>query len=95
MAGGTIRAVHARLRGEPLLQARLFRARTARLLQQHEDGFSGLNLHVEDARDLSQAMEQMHWGQVRSFKAPVLVHGCEMFWDRPAGPLGSAPAEWR
>jgi crotonobetainyl-CoA:carnitine CoA-transferase CaiB-like acyl-CoA transferase len=95
MAAAAIRAVHARLRGEPLAQARLSLARTARLLQHHKDSFSGLDLRAVDEGDLSQAMEQTHWGPVRRFKAPISIDGCEMFWDRPASPLGSAPAEWR
>jgi len=87
--------VDARLPGEPLAQARLQLARIARLLQHHKDGLSGLNLCAGDAGDLSQAMEETHCGLVRRFKAPVLFGGCEIFWDRSVGPLGSVPAQWR
>lgn len=94
-AAAAIRAVHTRFCGEPLTQARLSLARTARLLQQHKDGLTGTDIRAVNEGDLAQATEQTHWGHARRLKAPLSIDGCEMFWDRPAAALGSAAAKWR
>jgi len=94
-AAAAIRSVHARFRGQPLTQARLSLARTARLLQQHKDGLTGTAIRAVNEGDLAQATEQTHWGHARRLKAPLSIDGCKMFWDRPAAALGSAPAQWR
>jgi hypothetical protein len=39
-------------------------------------------------------VEHTAWGDARRLPPPVLVTGAPLRWDRPAGPLGSAPAEW-
>ncbi len=39
-------------------------------------------------------VEHTAWGDARRLPPPVVVTGAPLRWDRPAGPLGSAPAEW-
>lgn len=38
--------------------------------------------------------ERTGWGSARRLPPPLVVDGAPMRWDRPAGPLGTAPAAW-
>jgi len=40
------------------------------------------------------AEEQTGWGPGRRLPPPLRIDGASMRWDRPAGPLGTAPAAW-
>ena len=44
--------------------------------------------------DLSPAVEHTVWGPARRLRPPLEVRGAPLRWDRPASPLGSAPAAW-
>ncbi len=39
-------------------------------------------------------VERTRWGDARRLPPPLVVAGAPLRWDLPAGPLGSAPAEW-
>ena len=41
-----------------------------------------------------EPVERTAWGDARRLPPPVVVTGAPLYWDLPAGPLGSAPAEW-
>jgi crotonobetainyl-CoA:carnitine CoA-transferase CaiB-like acyl-CoA transferase len=44
--------------------------------------------------DYSDAVELTEWGPAVRLKSPLRVGGVAMRWDRPAGKLGTSPAEW-
>jgi hypothetical protein len=39
-------------------------------------------------------VERTAWGDARRLPPPLVVYGSPLRWDRPAGVLGSSPAEW-
>ena len=39
-------------------------------------------------------VEHTAWGDARRLPAPVVVDGAPLWWDLPAGPLGTSPADW-
>lgn len=51
-------------------------------------------LAPESADDLMPGLERTQWGEARRVSPPCRVEGAPMRWDRPAGALGSAAAEW-
>ena len=44
--------------------------------------------------DPAAPVERTVWGDARRLPPPVVVAGSPLRWDLPAGPLGSAAAEW-
>ncbi len=85
-------AVHA-LANRQAVTARLSLARTARLLGEGGIGEQGVALQAE-AGDWSPGVEETGWGAARRLRAPAMIEGTPMRWDRPAEKLGSAEAVW-
>jgi crotonobetainyl-CoA:carnitine CoA-transferase CaiB-like acyl-CoA transferase len=44
--------------------------------------------------DYDPAIETTGWGPARRLLPPLAIAGTPMRWDRPAAPLGTAPASW-
>jgi hypothetical protein len=44
--------------------------------------------------DYDPAIEATGWGPARRLLPPLAIAGTPMRWDRPAAPLGTAPASW-
>ena len=94
MAAAAIRGISQRLATGEVMRSRLSLARMARLLteagpQEYRSAFA---LETED--DQASLIEKTFWGEARRLKPPVEIAGSAMAWDRPAAPLGSAPARW-
>ncbi|MEP9369468.1 CoA transferase [Xanthobacter sp. VNH20] len=51
-------------------------------------------LEAPQAADYAPGLEQTGWGPAHRLRPPLRVQGSPMFWERPAGPLGTAAAIW-
>jgi len=72
--------------------ARLSLARSAAFLACHENETTA-SLAPETDDDLGADTEVTYWGPARRLKPPMRVEGCDLYWNRNAGPLGDgAPA---
>ena len=72
--------------------ARLSLARSAAFLACHENETTA-SLAPETDDDLGADTEVTYWGPARRLKPPMRVEGCDLHWNRNAGPLGDgAPA---
>jgi crotonobetainyl-CoA:carnitine CoA-transferase CaiB-like acyl-CoA transferase len=95
LAAAAVRGVAMRLAGAGVLQARLSLARTAKLLlDQGTDAAQEPAFAPESAADLADAVERTAWGEARRIAWPLALQDCPACWLHPAGPLGSAPAQW-
>lgn len=95
LAAAAIRALIARTTGEGSLTARLSLARTAKLLMDHRSTPTELEFEKASARDYAASLEHSAWGPAYRLLPPVTIEGAPMWWERPAGPLGSEPIEVR
>lgn len=90
--------VERRLQGQGC-SARLSLARTACLLAEHAGTGTGTGHGApcapESAADLDTTLEHTAWGPAQRLRAPLTIDGTPMRWDLAAGPLRSAPAQWR
>ncbi|PPC75567.1 acyl-CoA transferase [Pokkaliibacter plantistimulans] len=105
LATAAIRGLTERLQHGVGCESRASLARTARLLL-----CAGTNSHTkpplaaEHQDDLQHHLEQTFWGPARRLQVPLrfdpvtvssaATEPLAMRWDYPAGPLGSANAEW-
>jgi crotonobetainyl-CoA:carnitine CoA-transferase CaiB-like acyl-CoA transferase len=48
----------------------------------------------EGPSDLSAAIEATVWGETRRLRAPLVIDGTPLHFDRPASPLGSSTPTW-
>jgi len=96
MAAAVIRGLTERLTTGAGCVARASLARTAQLLIAHagvQEG--GVPMQPEHPDDLAAQIEHTSWGPAQRIKAPASVDGTPMYWDYPAGELGSVDAEWQ
>jgi len=94
MAAAAIRAVGVVRAGGPGLSARLSLARTASLLGAAPLPAKPAPFAPETDADLAGMDEATAWGPARRLRFPVHIEGIEPRFDRPAGPLRCARAEW-
>ncbi|PWB30805.1 acyl-CoA transferase [Pseudomonas sp. SDI] len=94
MAAAAIRGLSERLVSGCGGEARLSLARTAKLLVENGALTADLPLAPETLDDLGPQVEQTPWGPGRRLKAPLLVEGTPLLWERGACELGSAPPVW-
>ncbi|WP_237479464.1 CoA transferase [Lichenibacterium dinghuense] len=92
-AAAALRGLARRVRGQGTA-ARLSLAATARLLSGLGPVTPGPGHAPPAEADLSPAVEHTVWGPARRLRPPLAVEGAPLRWDRPANPLGSAPAAW-
>jgi crotonobetainyl-CoA:carnitine CoA-transferase CaiB-like acyl-CoA transferase len=93
MACAAVRGLTRRLRDGTGSITRASLARTAGLLTGAPVVSHG-ELVKESAADYMAVREATAWGPAHRLLPPLSVEGASMQWDRPAGPLGSAPAAW-
>jgi hypothetical protein len=67
--------------------ARLSLARSAAFLACHENETTA-SLAPETDNDLGADTEVTYWGPARRLNPPIRVEGCDLYWNRNAGPLG-------
>jgi len=95
MAAAVIRGLTERLTTGAGCVARASLARTAQLLIEHTAVQEGATpMKPEHPDDLATQIEPTPWGPAQRIKAPASVDGTPMYWDYPAGELGSADARW-
>ncbi len=92
-AAAALRGLARRLAGRGTA-ARLSLATTARLLVDLGPVPPGPGHAPPAEADLAPGVERTAWGPARRLRPPLEVEGAPLRWDRPAGPLGSAPAAW-
>ncbi|MCK9542603.1 MAG: CoA transferase [Novosphingobium sp.] len=95
MAAAAVRGILARQRGEACPRYRLSLARTAEWLWSAGTSSSESRFSEPMATDFCAVAEQTHWGKAFRILPPASIAGSPMQWSRPAGPLGSAAAEWQ
>jgi len=69
-------------------------ARTAVLLQSQPFVTPQVPLATIGSSDYSMTVEETAWGPAHRLKPPLYIPGAALHWDRPAGELGSATAQW-
>ncbi len=94
VAATAIRGVTTRLTRGHGTQARLSLARTAMLLIDQGEIFSGPPFAPETAADLSDEIEATAWGEARRLLLPIAIDGTPMRWNSPAVDLGSSAPAW-
>ena len=93
MAAAVLRGLTQRLTTGQATSARLSLARIAALLVSGGDETQPA-LAPETADDVADTIEQTGWGPARRVKSPVTWDGVPLRWTLPAGPLGTAAADW-
>lgn len=95
MATAAIRGLAQRLAIGAGCEVRASLARTAHLLVAGAapQGNASM-LAPETAADLAAVAEDTAWGPAHRVKPPATVQGAPMHWERPAGKLGTALAQW-
>ncbi len=94
LATAAVRGLTQRLTTGAGGTARTSLARVAELLVGAGTAPPGPALAPETPDDRSPELEQTVWGPAQRLVPPLSVSGTALLWSRPAGPLGSAPAEW-
>ena len=94
MAAAVVRGLSQRCATGQGSQARLSLARTAKLLIDGPPGEVSGEAPAPTAADYSAEIEASAFGPLARLKAPILIDGAPMRWDRPATALGSAAPEW-
>jgi hypothetical protein len=94
IAATAIRALTRRMVENIPTSGRLSLARTARLLSDGGEAPSAHTLLPEKITDLSPIRELTAWGEAQRFQVPVTIEGAAMYWQLPAGKLGSAAPSW-
>jgi crotonobetainyl-CoA:carnitine CoA-transferase CaiB-like acyl-CoA transferase len=94
MAAAALRGLSLRRSTGQGMEARASLARMATLLMSPHPfkAASPAPLAPETPADWDETVEETAWGPAQRLRAPVLVEGCAMRWDRAAGPLGAAGA---
>jgi hypothetical protein len=69
-------------------------AATAAVLVGYPTDPSAKTLSPEQASDFIEKLELTTWGPACRLKPPVSIEGVPIFWERPAGELGVAEAEF-
>ena len=69
-------------------------ARIAVLLDKYKQSPGAPELAEETEADLVQMIEETHWGPARRLSSAVTVSDVPVFWDIPAGPIGTAKPIW-
>ncbi|MBO6560770.1 MAG: CoA transferase [Nisaea sp.] len=70
-------------------------ARTAALLEGRFEDPDARSFAPETAADLAPRVENTHWGPARRLASPVELSTTPVFWDFPAGPIGTSGPVWR
>ncbi|OWT69259.1 acyl-CoA transferase [Achromobacter sp. HZ28] len=99
IAAAVLRGLALRLQEGVAVSARLSLARTAEALfglaeSTGEGSREQKGLATRD-EDYAADHEITHWGPAQRARPPLAILGAPMRWDYPAGPLGTATAEWR
>jgi crotonobetainyl-CoA:carnitine CoA-transferase CaiB-like acyl-CoA transferase len=95
MAAAAIRGLCDRVASGRGSTCRLSLARTARLLVDGPAGdFTDTLDPITDA-DFTTRAEQTVWGELHRLRPPLQVEGAPVYWDIPAGPLGTSRPQWR
>jgi hypothetical protein len=94
MAAAALRGLALRLRGQTAVTARLSLARTAKALAGSGAPAPGATFTGMAEADYGDEIEQTPWGAARRLRSPLTVGEVSLRWDRPAGELGSAQAQW-
>jgi hypothetical protein len=76
------------------LRARCSLARTAAFLLEHAATAADAPPLELNEVPVDKHVEETPWGQTNRVAAPVSIEGTPFFWERPAGKLGTANAEW-
>ncbi|MFS2122956.1 CoA transferase [Pseudomonas sp. Pseusp97] len=96
LAAAALRGLAERRRSGRGSRWRLSLARTAQcLLDAGVSSVGSLDLAAESAPDLAPGIETTPWGHARRLRPPLQVAGSPLYWELPAGELGSAPAAWQ
>lgn len=69
-------------------------ARVGGFLSAFPQGANAGGIGKPERADYSDGVEHTDWGPALRLRSPLSVGDVEMAWDRPAGNLGSSPAEW-
>jgi hypothetical protein len=75
-------------------EARASLARTADLLIDGPAGRVEASFDAPRDDDFSLQLERTAFGPAQRLKAPLMIGGATMHWERPAVALGSSPAKW-
>jgi CoA-transferase family III len=94
MAAAVVRGLSQRWAMGRGSQARMSLARTAKVLIDGPEGEITGEPPVPDAADYSAEIEMSAFGPLKRLKAPIVIDGAPMRWERPAAALGSAAPEW-
>ncbi|VCU72005.1 Formyl-coenzyme A transferase [Pigmentiphaga humi] len=94
MAAAAIRGLCERLRSGAGTETRTSLARTAALLVQEVAPAGAKPLAPETRGDCTAPSELTAWGRARRLKPALDLAGTPMYWDLPAGRLGTSPAAW-
>ncbi|WP_420405728.1 CoA transferase [Nisaea sp.] len=70
-------------------------ARTAALLEGRFEASDAPAFAPETEADLAPRVENTHWGPARRLASPVELSTTPVFWDFPAGPVGTSDPAWR
>jgi crotonobetainyl-CoA:carnitine CoA-transferase CaiB-like acyl-CoA transferase len=94
MAAAAVRGLTRRLATGAGSTSRMSLARTAALLVRGPPPRDTQTLTKPDPADFDPGIEATAWGPARRLRAPAVIDGTPMRWDRPANALGSSPANW-
>jgi hypothetical protein len=94
MAAAVLRGLTRGLATGHGFEAKASLARTAQLLLEGPPGRVQASFAASGDDDFSQELEQTAFGPAQRLKAPVIIGGATMRWERPAAVLGSSPAKW-
>lgn len=94
LATAVVHGLAQRLRTGRGIQARTSLARVAALLTARSADPNAEAIKPEEPADLAEGVEATAWGPARRLKAPVMIDGTPLRWDRPAAALGSSAPSW-
>ncbi|WP_417434073.1 CoA transferase [Hoeflea sp.] len=69
-------------------------ARVGGFLASHRQGPVAMQIGKPERRDYAGEVEHTDWGPALRLLLPVRLGDVGMKWDRPAGALGTSPAQW-
>ncbi len=94
MAAACIRALTSAVCGDGIKNAKLSLARTAELLFSYPQVSQDTFELIPRQSHYSALVENTPWGKAQRLKAPLIVDGTPMIWERPSCELGSYPPSW-
>ena len=94
MAAAALVALNKAAQGKGVTTARLSLARTGDLLARCKSDMASTQGFRLEPEDMAPVIEHTPWGDARRLRPQFAIEGTAIRWDRPAGDLGTAPAQW-